>query len=59
MCEFSVFLNKEIVCRDIVYAKIEGKKVLLKDVLGATKTIDNCEIVEVDVSSERMVLQSK
>jgi len=56
MCEFTVFLDKEIVCRDIVYAKTEGNKVLLKDVLGAIKIIENCKIVEVDVSSERLVL---
>jgi predicted RNA-binding protein len=56
MCEFAVFLNKEIICRDVVYAKIEGDKVLLKDVLGVIKTVENCKIVEVDVSSERLVL---
>ena len=56
MCEFVVFLNKEIVFRDAVYAKGEGNKVLLKDVLGVAKTIKNCKIVEVDVSSERLVL---
>jgi predicted RNA-binding protein len=56
MCEFTVFLNKEIVFRDVVYAKAEAKGVFLKDVLGVTKKIDNCKIVEVDVSSERLVL---
>jgi len=56
MCEFTVFLNKEIVCRDVVYAKIEGNKVLLKDVLGVAKTMENCKIAEVDVSSERLIL---
>ncbi len=59
MCEFTVFLKKEIVCGDIIYAKIEGKRVLLKDVLGTTKTVENCKIVEVDVSSERLVLASE
>ena len=59
MCEFTVFLNKEIVYRDTVYVKHEGNKVLLKDVLGLTKTIENCKIVEVDVSSERLVLASE
>lgn len=59
MCEFTVFLDKEIVCRDIVYVKMEGNKVLLKDVLGVPKTLENCKIVEVDVSSERLVLASK
>ncbi len=58
MCEFTVFLNGEVVCRDIVYAKIERNKVLLKDVLGVTKIVEDCRIDEVDVSSERLVLQS-
>ncbi len=56
MCEFTVFLNQEIIYRDVVYAKTEGKSVLLKDVLGAAKRAENCRIVEVDVSSERLVL---
>ena len=56
MCEFTVFLGKEIVFRDVVYAKIEGNKVLLKDVLGVVKILENRKIVEVDVSSERLVL---
>ncbi|MDH5448434.1 MAG: CooT family nickel-binding protein [Candidatus Bathyarchaeota archaeon] len=59
MCEFTVFLNKEIVCRDVVYAKTEGKKVLLKDVLCVAKTMENCRIVEIDVSSERLILASE
>jgi predicted RNA-binding protein len=56
MCELTVFLGKEIIFRDVVYAKIEGDKVLLKDVLGAVKLLENRKIVEVDVSSERLVL---
>jgi predicted RNA-binding protein len=56
MCEFTVFLNKEIIFRDVVYVKAEAKGVLLKDVLGITKRIENCRIVEVDVSSKRLVL---
>jgi predicted RNA-binding protein len=56
MCELTVFLGKEIIFRDVVYAKIEGNKVLLKDVLGAVKLLENRKIVEVDVSSERLVL---
>jgi predicted RNA-binding protein len=58
MCEFTVFLDKSIVFRDAVYAKLEEGKLLLKDVLGASKTVENCKIVEVDVHSERLVLSS-
>lgn len=59
MCEFTVFLDKEIVCRDVIYAKTEENKVLLKDVLGVAKAMENCKIVEVNVSSERLVLASE
>lgn len=59
MCEFTVFLNREIVCRDVVYAKTEGNKVILKDVLGVTKTMEKCKVAEVDVSSERLILASE
>jgi predicted RNA-binding protein len=59
MCEFTVFLNKEIVCRDVVYAKIDGDRVLVRDVLGVARNVEDCRIVEVDVSSERLVLASK
>ena len=56
VCEFTVFIGAEIVFRDAVYAKLEGGGVLLRDVLGSMKTIENCKIVEVDVNSERLVL---
>jgi len=56
MCEFAVFYDKEIVFRDVVYAKIEGNRVLLKDVLGVVKVLEGRRIIEVDVSSERLVL---
>jgi predicted RNA-binding protein len=59
MCEFTVFLNKDIVWRDVVYAKQEPDYVLLKDVLGASKAMAECRILEVDVSSERLILASK
>jgi predicted RNA-binding protein len=56
MCEFTVFLESEIVFRDATYAKAEANKVLLRDVLGKSKTIERCKIVEVDVASQRLVL---
>jgi predicted RNA-binding protein len=59
MCEFTVFLDKNVVWRDVVYAKRQENNVLLKDVLGASKTIAGCRITEVDVSSERLVLASE
>ena len=58
MCEFSVLLGGEEVLKDVIYAKTEGSKVILKDVLGDSKVLDNCRIAEINVSSERLVLSS-
>jgi len=59
MCEFEVILDGETVYKDVIYAKADGKNVVVKDVLGATKTFENCQIAEIDVSSERLILASK
>ncbi|MFQ5837076.1 MAG: CooT family nickel-binding protein [Candidatus Bathyarchaeia archaeon] len=58
MCEFDVLIKGETVFKDAVYVKVDGNKVVLKDVLGVSKEIENCKIVEVDVNSERLVLSS-
>ena len=58
MCEFSVLLQDKKVFKDAVYAKADGSKVIVKDVLGDSKVFKNCKIVEVDVNSERLVLSS-
>ena len=56
MCEFTVFLKKEIVFRDVIYAKMEGSNLIVRDVLGVVKTLENRKIVEVDASSKRLVV---
>lgn len=56
MCEFKVFLDGELVFEDVVYARSEGNRVVLTNVLGVSKVVEGCAIVEVDVSKERLVL---
>jgi len=58
MCEFNVILNGKTVFKDVVYAKMESNKVIVKDVLGESKEFKNCKIIEVDVNSTRLVLSS-
>ena len=57
MCEFKVFLAGEKVFEDVVYARVEGNGVLLRDVVGRTKTVQGVKIVEVDVAREVLVLE--
>ncbi|NIP67433.1 CooT family nickel-binding protein [Candidatus Bathyarchaeota archaeon] len=56
MCEFTVLLEGKEVFKDVVYVKENGGRVMLKDVLGESRTFEDCRIAEVDVSSERLVL---
>jgi len=56
MCEFKVLKKEEIVFKDAVYAKVDGKRVTVRDVLGVSKVFEDCIIAEVDVGSERLLL---
>ena len=58
MCEFTVLLRGKKVFKDAIYAKADGNRVMLRDVLGGSRVIKNCRITEIDVSSERLVLSS-
>jgi len=58
MCEFKVLLKGKTVFKDAIYAKADNNKVTVKDVIGGSKTVENCKIIEIDVSSERLVLSS-
>jgi len=58
MCEFNVLFKGKIVFKDAIYAKVDGNKVILKDVLGVSKVFEDCKIVEINVNSERLVLSS-
>ena len=57
MCEFKVFLDGKKIAEDVIYAKVEGKKVTLRDVLGEPVVVEGVGIVEVDVSSTTLVLE--
>lgn len=56
MCEFTVLLEGETVYKDVIYVKVDGPRVTVKDVLGVSKVFENCKITEIDVGSERLVL---
>jgi predicted RNA-binding protein len=58
MCEFNVIFNGKVQFKDVIYAKIEGDNVTVKNILGEAKEFKNCKIVEVDVNSTRLVLSA-
>ncbi len=60
MCEFKVFIRDGEVRKvydDVVYVKINGETIVLKDVLGIRKAIPSAIIEEVDVQSETLKLR--
>ena len=56
MCELKVLRKNETVFEDAVYAKADGGKVTVRNVLGASKVFENCTITEIDVNKERLIL---
>jgi len=58
MCEFNIILDGKTQFKDVIYAKIDGGTVVVKNVLGEAREFKNCRIVEVDVNSARLVLSA-
>jgi predicted RNA-binding protein len=58
MCEFNVILDGNKVFSDVIYVKVEGNKVIVKSIVGEAKEYDNVKIVEVDVTTTRLVLET-
>ena len=56
MCEFKVFLDGEKVAEDVVYARVEGKRVTVMDILGKPVVLEGVKIDEIDVMSTKLVL---
>lgn len=57
MCELKVLRKDQVVFENAVYAKVEGTKVTVRDVLGVSKVFDNCEIAEVNITKELLLLK--
>ena len=56
MCEFNVILDGKIQFRDVIYSKVNGNDVVVKNILGEGKEFKNCKIIEIDVPNTRLVL---
>jgi predicted RNA-binding protein len=58
MCEFNVILNGTVQFRDVIFAKVDGLNVTVRNILGEAKEFKNCRIVDVDVPNTRLVLST-
>ena len=57
MCEFKVFLDGDLVMDDVLYARAEGGRVVLRDVIGSEKVIEGADLVELNVIGTRLILE--
>jgi predicted RNA-binding protein len=58
MCEFNVILNGKVQFKDVIYSKVDGDKVVVKNIMGEAREFPNCRIAEVDVPNARLILNS-
>ena len=58
MCEFKVFLDGEQVAEDVVYARIDGDKVTIQDIMGTAKVFESTRLDELNVMTTRLTLSS-
>ena len=58
MCEFTVYLNGEKVLEDVVFALADGKDIVVKDIVGASRRLNNARITEVNVLTTKLYITS-
>jgi predicted RNA-binding protein len=56
MCEFNVIIDGKIQFRDVIFSKVNGENVTVKNILGQMQEYKGYKIVEVDVPNTRLVL---
>jgi predicted RNA-binding protein len=50
-------VDGEQIAEDVLYAKVEGHSVTIRDILSHPIVLENVKIVEIDVTSTRLVLK--
>jgi len=56
MCEFNVIIDGKVQTKDVIYAKAEVNKIIVRDITGNTMEFANYKISEVDVPNARLIL---
>jgi predicted RNA-binding protein len=58
MCEFNVIIDGKVHFRDVIYSKVDGEKIIVKNIMGEAKEFNGFKIVEIDVPNTRLVLSA-
>jgi predicted RNA-binding protein len=56
LCEFKVYLDGKQVAEDVIFARQESDRVIVRDIIGEPLSFEGTEIVEVDVMTTRLIL---
>jgi predicted RNA-binding protein len=56
MCELKVIVGDEIAFENVIYAKTNENRVIVKDILGKSKEFKNYKIAAVDINREQLIL---
>jgi len=59
MCEFNVIVDGKVQFRDVIYSKVDGEKIVVKNIMGEAKEFNGYKIVEIDVPNTRLVLSTR
>ncbi len=58
MCEFNVIIDGKVQFRDVIYSKVDGENIIVRNIMGEAKEFKGYKIVEIDVPNTRLVLFS-
>ena len=58
MCEFNVILDGKIQFKDVIYTKVDGENITVKNIMGEAKEFKGVRIIEIDVPNTRLVLSA-
>ncbi len=56
MCEFNVIVDGKVQFRDVIYSKVDGAVVTVRNIMGEAKEFKGFKIVEIDVPNTKLVL---
>ncbi len=59
MCEFNVIVDGKIEFKDVIYSKVDGDTIVVKNIMGQEKQFNGYKIVEIDVPNTRLVLSAQ
>ena len=58
MCEFNVIVDGKVQFRDVIFSKVDGENIIVRNIMGEAKEFKGYKIVEIDVPNTRLVLFS-